>query len=196
MHLKQDHPSRKRFFSSNPYKIEVIITSLTEILELPNFGFSGFLALHISEQSPKKLILNRVKGRNASATALRWFASDTTHLCAPLYSICGGSTHLYVFMARSRVCKSLLMAELCLHRFVKLYIYIRSICRQHLFCSLRAHQYSSDQKKTLKDQSAQATARVVSVAYFLWLLFWINNQQIAQLNRVKECNIRLICHWY
>ena len=124
MHLKQDHPSRKRFFSSNPYKIEVIITSLTEILELPNFGFSGFLALHISEQSPKKLILNRVKGRNASATALRWFASDTAHLCAPLYSICGGSTHLYVFMARSRVCKSLLMPELCLHRFVKLYIYI------------------------------------------------------------------------
>ena len=124
MHLKQDHPSRKRFFSSNPYKIEVIITSFTEILELPNFGLSGFLALHISEQSPKKLILNRVKGRNASATALRWFASDTAHLCAPLYSICGGSTHLYVFMARSRVCKSLLMAELCLHRFVKLYIYI------------------------------------------------------------------------
>ena len=124
MHLKQDHPSRKRFFSSNPYKIEVIITSLTEILELTNFGFSGFLALHISDQSPKKLILNRVKGRNASATALRWFASDTAHWCAPLYSICGGSTHLYVFMARSRVCKSLLMPELCLHRFVKLYIYI------------------------------------------------------------------------
>ena len=31
-------PQKKRFFWSNPYKIEVIITSLTEMLELPNFG--------------------------------------------------------------------------------------------------------------------------------------------------------------
>ena len=29
---------KKRFFWSNPYKIEVMITSLLEILELPNFG--------------------------------------------------------------------------------------------------------------------------------------------------------------
>ena len=54
-------------------------------------------------------------------------------------------------------------------------IYIRSICRQQLFHSLRAHQYSSDQMKILKDQSAQTTARVVvSVAYCLWLPFLIN----------------------
>ena len=52
---------------------------------------------------------------------------------------------------------------------------IRSICRQQLFRSLRAHQYSSDQMKILKDQSAQTTARVVvSVAYRLWLPFLIN----------------------
>ena len=51
---------------------------------------------------------------------------------------------------------------------------IRSICRQQLFRSLRAHQYSSDQMKILKDQSAQTTARVVSVAYCLWLPFLIN----------------------
>ena len=29
---------KKRFFWSNPYKIEVMITSLIEMLELPNFG--------------------------------------------------------------------------------------------------------------------------------------------------------------
>ena len=34
----------------------------------------------------------------------------------------------------------------------------RSVCRQQLFRSLRAHQYSSDQKKILKDQRAQITA--------------------------------------
>ena len=32
----------------------------------------------------------------------------------------------------------------------------------NLFCSLRAHQYSSDQIKILKGHSAQTTARVVS----------------------------------
>ena len=36
--LKQDHPQRKWFFKWNPYKIEVMITSLIEILELPNFS--------------------------------------------------------------------------------------------------------------------------------------------------------------
>ena len=51
---------------------------------------------------------------------------------------------------------------------------IRSICRQQLFRSLRAHQNSSDQKKILKDQSAQTFAKVVSVAYCLWLPFLIN----------------------
>ena len=30
--------SQKWFFWSNPYKIEVMITSLIQILELPNFG--------------------------------------------------------------------------------------------------------------------------------------------------------------
>ena len=45
---------------------------------------------------------------------------------------------------------------------------IKSICRQQLFCSLRAHQHSSNQMKILKDQSAQTTARFVNVAYCLW----------------------------
>ena len=30
--------SKMRYFWSNPYRIEVIITSVTEMLELPNFG--------------------------------------------------------------------------------------------------------------------------------------------------------------
>ena len=34
LNLNQDHSSKKWFFWSNPYKN----TSLTEILELPNFG--------------------------------------------------------------------------------------------------------------------------------------------------------------
>ena len=36
--LNQGHPSEKFFFWSNPYEIEVMITSLIEMLELPNFG--------------------------------------------------------------------------------------------------------------------------------------------------------------
>ena len=36
--LNQGHPSKKQFFWSKPYKIEVMITSLIEILVLPNFS--------------------------------------------------------------------------------------------------------------------------------------------------------------
>ena len=53
-------------------------------------------------------------------------------------------------------------------------IYIRSIFRQQLFRSWRAHQYSSHQKKIFKDKSAQTTSRVVNVVYRLWLPFVIN----------------------
>ena len=38
LNLNQDYPSKKVFFWSNCYKIEVMITSLEEMLELPNFG--------------------------------------------------------------------------------------------------------------------------------------------------------------
>ena len=31
-------PQKRRFFWSNPYNIEVVITSLIEMLQLPNFG--------------------------------------------------------------------------------------------------------------------------------------------------------------
>ena len=38
LNLNQDDPSKKQFFWSKPYKIETVITSLTEMLELPKFG--------------------------------------------------------------------------------------------------------------------------------------------------------------
>ena len=54
------------------------------------------------------------------------------------------------------------------------YIYTRLICRQEPFRSLRVHQYSSDQKKILKDQSAYTNARVMRVTYRLWIPILIN----------------------
>ena len=38
LNLNQDHPSKKLVSWSNPYKIDVMITSLIEMLELPNLG--------------------------------------------------------------------------------------------------------------------------------------------------------------
>ena len=35
-YVNQDQPPRKRFFQSNSYKIEVMISSLIEMLELTN----------------------------------------------------------------------------------------------------------------------------------------------------------------
>ena len=61
-----------------------------------------------------------------------------------------------------------------IHLYIYIHLYIQSICAQQPFRSLRAHQHSSDQIKILKDQSAQTTARIVSVAYRLWLPFLIN----------------------
>ena len=38
LNLNQDHASKKAVFWPNPYKIEIMITSPIEMLELPNFG--------------------------------------------------------------------------------------------------------------------------------------------------------------
>ena len=38
LNLKPRPHLKKCFFGSNPYKIEVMITSVIEMLELPNFG--------------------------------------------------------------------------------------------------------------------------------------------------------------
>ena len=48
LNLNQDHPSKKRFFWSNPCKIEVMITSLTEMLEFPNFGHMTTSAMNLN----------------------------------------------------------------------------------------------------------------------------------------------------
>ena len=37
LNLNQNDPSKKRFFWSNPYKIEIVITFIKEMLELSNF---------------------------------------------------------------------------------------------------------------------------------------------------------------
>ena len=34
--LNQDHLSKKEFFRSNPYKIEIMITSVIEMFQIPN----------------------------------------------------------------------------------------------------------------------------------------------------------------
>ena len=39
LNLNQDHPSKNQFFWSNPHKIEVMITSIMEMLVLPDFGY-------------------------------------------------------------------------------------------------------------------------------------------------------------
>ena len=57
----------------------------------------------------------------ASATALRWFASDTAHIVSIHITSVGESVH--IFMARNRVSKSRFMAELCFHRFVHLIVF-------------------------------------------------------------------------
>ena len=38
LNLNEKHPSKKWFFWSYPYKIEVVITSFLEMQELPNFS--------------------------------------------------------------------------------------------------------------------------------------------------------------
>ena len=61
---------------------------------------------------------------------------------------------------------------------------IGSIQRQQPFRSLIAHQWSSEQIKMLKNQSAQTPARVVSVAYSLWLPFSI--KRIPNLTKLSS----------
>ena len=38
LNLNREHPSKKRFFWSNHYKIELTMTSVIKMLELPNLG--------------------------------------------------------------------------------------------------------------------------------------------------------------
>ena len=62
-----------------------------------------------------------------------------------------------------------------------MHVWIYIIYIHNLFLSLRAHQYSSDQKKILKEQSTQTTDSVMSAAYRLWLPF-LNQTQRPHLS--------------
>ena len=55
---------------------------------------------------------------------------------------------------------------------------------------MRVMLFYQGQVEILKDESAQTTARVVSVAYGLWLPFLTNS---AQFNKFKERDIRNSC---
>ena len=79
---------------------------------------------------------------------------------------CQRCVYIYIYIYRD--------THIYTHTHIYIYIYTHTICIQQLFRSLRAHQHSSDQMKILKDQSAGTTARVMSVAYPLWLPFLIN----------------------
>ena len=73
----------------------------------------------------------------------------------------------------------------CVYIYIYIYTYMRSICGQQLFRTLRAHQRSSDQMKIFKGQSAQTTTtRVVGVAYCLWLPFSVN--RVLNLTKLRS----------
>ena len=62
--------------------------------------------------------------------------------------------------------------------------YIRSICRQLLFCFSRAHQRSLVQMKILKDHSAQTTTRAAGKVYRLWPSLSIN--RVLNLTKLRR----------
>ena len=55
LNLNQEDSSKKRLFWSNHYKIEFMVISLKEILELPNFGHTTTSTIEFD--SFKKILL-------------------------------------------------------------------------------------------------------------------------------------------
>ena len=55
LNLNQKHPSKKLFFLSNPSEIEIMITSVIEMLYLPNFA--QMTTLTIQFESRDKILL-------------------------------------------------------------------------------------------------------------------------------------------
>ena len=105
--------------------------------------------------------------------ALWIVGTRTIILCLSLYII---YIYIYIYMY--------IYVYIYIYMYIYIYVYIRSICTQQLFRSLRAHQYSSDQKKILKNHSAQTTTRVVNVANRLWLPFLIN--RVLNLTKLRS----------
>ena len=54
LNLNQDYRSKKSFFWSNSYKIEVMITSQIEMIELQNFGHMTECTIRF--ESPDKIL--------------------------------------------------------------------------------------------------------------------------------------------
>ena len=73
------------------------------------------------------------------------------------------------------------MYVLYIYIYIYIDIYIRSICRQQLFCSLKAHQYSSP----------ECSNYCQSCEHCISLVATLLDQQSAQLNKAKERNIVL-----
>ena len=73
-----------------------------------------------------------------------------------------------------------------IYTYIYIYIYVFIYMINQPFRSLRAHQHSSDQRKILKDHSVQTTARVVSLAYCLWLPFLID--RVLNLTKSDSSN--------
>ena len=100
----------------------------------------------------------------------RWhyfcFLFNPLYMWFILFYICIYSIYYFIYVY---ICMYILCTYIILYM---LYKYMH-IYRQQLFRSLWAHQYSSDQKKILKDQRAQTTARVVSVAYRYYIYIYI-----------------------
>ena len=92
-----------------------------------------------------------LKGRNASATALRWFAGETVHFCVhPYIHIRSAVKPVDIFMARSRVSKSHLKGDLCFHCYVHfscvpiyiyIYIYILNIYILNIYTYIHTYIY-------------------------------------------------------
>ena len=94
--------------------------------------------------------------------------------------------------------------------YIHIYIYIRSICRQQLFRSLRAHQYSSDQKKMVLSPEIKQTLSITwqwwkNFAYgnsfihalsFIIQLIWINSSLFSSSNLLAADDIQAFYdHW-
>ena len=83
LNLNQDHLSKKQFFWSNPYKIEVMRTFLIELLKLPNFRH--MTTSTISFQSRDKIFFH-VMARNYDFIAsiskyLSFMKAQNNHFC-------------------------------------------------------------------------------------------------------------------
>ena len=59
LHLDQKYPQKNCFFWTNPYEIEVMITSLIEMLQLPNFDHMTTTAIWF-ESSDKILVVTPI----------------------------------------------------------------------------------------------------------------------------------------